>query len=384
MLNELVAPLSLDEFLRDHWARNFLHLSGPADRFADLFPWAVLNEALERQRFTGRRLRLVRSAKTIAAERYLNGDRVNAEKLTGELSDGATLIFNRCDEVHPPLRDLCVSLERVFHHRVYTNLYAGWRADNGFGVHWDAQNNFIVQVSGRKHWKVWKPNRVHPLRDEVETGLAPESEEPFWDGVLEQGCLLFIPRGWWHVAYPMDEQCLHLTVTLDSPTGIDLLHWLADRMKSSDAARSDVPVTGTEAERREWLAKIRADLTAALDDETIERFVAHKDAGIPQRPRISYPDDVVRGPVVLRKAMPLQLASAELLKFARNGEALICNAAGTEFPIDTDVGEKIRRFNDRRPHSLEEFSAGSDVRFKALVGALVMKGILKRVESTAG
>jgi len=51
----------------------------------------------------------------------------------------------RAQEVHPPLRDLCVSLERVFHHRVYTNLYAGWRADNGFGVHWDAQNNVTVQ-----------------------------------------------------------------------------------------------------------------------------------------------------------------------------------------------------------------------------------------------
>jgi hypothetical protein len=44
----------------------------------------------------------------------------------------------------------------------------------------------------------------------------------------------------------------------------------------------------------------------------------------------------------------------------------------------------MRILNDRRPHSVEELSPRSDVRFKALIGAMVMKGILKRVDSSAG
>jgi ribosomal protein L16 Arg81 hydroxylase len=383
MLDDLFAPLSLGEFLKNYWPGGFLHLPGPSGRFTELFPWPALSQALECQRFSDRRLRLVKSARDIAPERYLNGSRIDAGKLAMELSDGATLIFNNCEEVHPPLRDLCASLERLFHHRVYTNLYAGWRADNGFDVHWDAQNNFIVQVAGRKRWKVWKPTRAHPLREEVDSTLAP-SEEPFWDGVLEQGSLLFIPRGWWHIAYPMDEPCLHLTVTLPSPTGIDLLHWLADRMKSSEVARSDVPMAGTESARAEWLAEIRADLLAALDGDTIDRFMADQDARIPRRPRISLPDDVARRPVVFEKSMSLRLIAPELLRFASNGDKMVCTAGDTMFPIDADVGEKMRILNDRRPHSVEELSPRSDVRFKALIGAMVMKGILKRVDSSAG
>lgn len=382
MLDDLFAPLSLDEFLKDRWPGSFMHLPGPPGRFTHLFPWPVLSHALERHRFSPHRLRLVRSARNIAAERYLSGNRVDADKLAGELSDGATLIFNNCDEVHPPLLDLCASLERVFHHRVFANLYAGWRADNGFDVHWDAQNNFIVQVAGRKLWKVWKPTRIHPLRDEVDGSLAPVSEEPFWNGVLEQGSLLFIPRGWWHVAYPLDEPCLHLTITLPSPTGIDLLHWLADRLKSSGVARSDVPMVETGPERRVWLGRIRAEVLAALDDDTIDAFVADQDARTPPHPRISLPRDIARPQVALQKAMLLRLAAPELLKFARNGETMVCTAGGTNFTMDADVGEKMHGFNDRRPHSLGEFSPRSDVRFKALIGAMMMKGILKRVDAS--
>jgi len=93
---------------------------------------------------------------------------------------------------------------------------------------------------------------------------------------------------------------------------------------------------------------------------------------------------VARRPVVFEKSMSLRLIAPELLRFASNGDKMVCTAGDTMFPIDADVGEKMRILNDRRPHSVEELSPRSDVRFKALIGAMVMKGILKRVDSSAG
>lgn len=382
MLDDFFAPLSFAEFLKDYWPLRFLHLTGPEEKFAQLFPWSVLSKALEQHRFNDSRLRLVRSTHPIPRQRYLSHKMIDAEKLTAELSDGATLIFNNVEEVHAPLLNLCTALERVFHHRVYTNLYAGWRSDNGFDVHWDTQNNLIVQVSGRKRWKVWKPTRPFPFREELEGAGAPVDEEPFWDGILEQGCFLFIPRGWWHIAYPMDEPCLHLTVTLQPPTGIDLLKWLTERLKSSEAVRSDVPMVGPEESRREWLARVRADLLKAFDDDTISRFVADQDARIPKRPRISLPNDVQRRPVTIGKSTALRLAQPELLKFTRDGGSLICMCGGISFTTDLATGERLRRFNDRMPHSLEELSSGSDLSLKAVLGAMVLRGVLKRAEDS--
>ena len=241
MLDSILTPIATEDFFRRWWTRDFLHIPGHSGKFSHLFPWEVLNRALEEHRFDAKRLVLYKSGKKIESGRYLNGQWVDTGRLVNELSNGCTLIFNACEEVYPPLRDLCVHLEGLVHHRVTANLYAGWRRDNGFNVHWDTQDTMILQVAGRKQWKVWKPAHPRPFHDDLADTSTPPTEAPVWDGTLEPGCLLSIPRGWWHVACPMDEPCLHLTVTVQNLNGIDFLHWLAEQMKSSEAARMRCP-----------------------------------------------------------------------------------------------------------------------------------------------
>jgi ribosomal protein L16 Arg81 hydroxylase len=379
MLNEILAPMTQEDFLREYWTKKFLHIPGQPDKFSHFFPWDVLNRVLEENRFDSTRLSLFTSGNKIAPDRYLNGKWVNAGKLANELSTGATLIFNGCEEVHRPLRDLCVYLETLFHHRVTVNLYAGWRRDNGFNVHWDDQDNLILQVDGRKRWKVWAPTRSCPFREDVVDTSLPPTNEPVWDGILESGAMLNIPRGWWHVAYPLDEPCLHLTVTIQNLNGIDLLHWLAERMKSSDAARMELPVMATALERAAWLEQVRADLLALWDDALIDRYLAAVDAKAIPRTRISLPGDADphrKGP---RKKTLLELAVPHDLQFANQNGKMACRANGMSWQMDTDVAEKIRTFNDRKPHTMEDLAPTPDVRITGLIGAMLMQGILRRV-----
>jgi hypothetical protein len=296
MLSTLLAPLPIERFFAEFWTKQFVHIPGQRDKFTHLFPWNVLNDVLEQQHFQPNRLSLVKAGKRLDASRYLDRERVNANvdarALMAELANGATLILNWCDEAHPPLREVCVYLERMFHVHVQANLYAGWRADNGFDVHWDEQDNLVLQVAGRKRWKVWRPTRLYPFRrDAADTSSKTKpDEEPFWEGTLQQGDLLHVPRGWWHVAYPMDEPCLHLTVTVNSLTGIDLLKWFAHQMKSSEIARTALPIVASIDERRVWLDALWRDISESWAPNMTERYLADIDVRARARPALRLPE----------------------------------------------------------------------------------------------
>ena len=66
----------------------------------------------------------------------------------------------------------------------------------------------IAQTMGRKHWRVWEPRSVTaPLRDQ-NAGLreVPPVETASYTATLGPGSLLYIPRGWAHVATAQGEE----------------------------------------------------------------------------------------------------------------------------------------------------------------------------------
>jgi hypothetical protein len=382
MLAHLVAPMLIEEFLADFWTKKFACIPGPPQKLAHFFPWGVLNRAIEQHRFSAQRLVLVKEALKIDPARYLDGDRIDATGLMEELEKGATLIFNSCEEVYAPLGELCASLERLFHTNVYANLYAGWRRDNSFEVHWDDQDNLILQVAGRKHWKVWDPIRCCPFkRDIVDTSLKTRPEgPPAWDGVVEQGWILNVPRGWWHVAYPMDEPCLHVTVTVESLNGIGLLHWFVNQMKVSQTARMALPIVASQEERHAWRDAVWRDLCACWEPDIMDRYVAQVDRHAKSRPLLRLPDVSSFCSAAPRRSTPLQLALPRPMAFETSGTSTRFLAGDIKWDIAPDLLPALERFNDGRPHTIAELSPDGNVRLNILLGALVMKGVLRRVD----
>jgi hypothetical protein len=385
MLADLLAPLSLVSFLGEYFTRRFVPVvPGPSDKFKDLFSWDVLNRSLEQHRFPAphlppARLRLVKAGETLKPDTYLNGDRVNASGLMKQLANGATLALNFCDEVHPPLQELARELERLLHANVHVNVYAGWRRDNGFDIHWDDQDTLILQIAGRKHWKVWPPTRPYPFKhDVVDTSLKTKPDgPPVWDHVLEQGGLLSIPRGWWHVAYPMDEPCMHLTVTIVNPNGIDMLHWLANRMKTSEAARMDLPVLASNEDRRAWLEAVHRDLTAAWTNDVLDRYLADLDGSANLRPSLCLPEVAAPPTPSIDRTTALQLALPRGLRFQMMNGTAQFSAAGIEWQTTGDLVPALNRFNDGLPHTAAELAPTGGAALTTMLAALVMKGVLR-------
>src|SRR5580698_10696248 len=241
-LDDLLHPCNVQEFLANYAGTGFLHVPGEAQKFASLLPWSALNDILRTHRFGAKGIRMVSGGRTIPQEAFLKDGIVRAPEMTELLREGATLVLERVDCMYEPLTGLAENLERVFAVPIQINMYAGWRVAHGFDVHWDDHDVFVVQVAGRKHWKIYGVTEKFPIKNSVELHSQPPTGDPVFDGLLTQGDVLYMPRGWWHIAIPCDEPTMHLTVGLTSPTGADLMVWLAQRLKRDEFMRRDLPL----------------------------------------------------------------------------------------------------------------------------------------------
>ena len=294
----ILSPMDSERFLAQDYGQQFVHVKGAPDKFSGLLPWPVLNGILEQHRLEPPRLRLTREGSPVPPERYItyitnrrrSGQaiaRIESAELTRELREGATLVLDNVDELHPPIRRLAESLERVFRVRVQVNSYAGWRTSHGFDLHWDDHDVFILQVAGRKHWKVYGVTRPYPLPRDVEAAVAPT--EVLWEGLLDSGDLLYMPRGWWHVATPLNEPTLHLTVGVNNPTGADFLAWFSDRLRASEIVRQDIPHLGGPDAVRDYASRLRAAIADTWRPELVEEFLRDLDARSRPRPSFALP-----------------------------------------------------------------------------------------------
>src|SRR3954447_25888016 len=214
-LAEVLTPFSVGEFTQKYFGKRFFHSPGTPGRFAGLLPWSDLNQLLRHTRLDVPRLRLMQEGKAVPPESFityqasrrrpdLRVPRLRSASLTKHLRDGATLIVDAVDELCQPVTELAEDMECALRTRIQVNMYAGWRRSHGFDLHWDDHDVLILQVSGRKHWKVYPMSRAHPLPQD-NTRKFPPPDAPLWEGLLDDGSMLYIPRGWWHVALPLDE-----------------------------------------------------------------------------------------------------------------------------------------------------------------------------------
>lgn len=100
-----------------------------------------------------------------------------------------------------------------------SNMYLTPPNSAGFTAHTDNKDGMIMQVAGRKRWRVWEPTPLHqkPLRSQ----MLGRPHEPVaekgalvFDAVLSAGDLLYVPRGYVHqAAAGYVEPSLHYTIS---------------------------------------------------------------------------------------------------------------------------------------------------------------------------
>ncbi|KAL1447966.1 hypothetical protein MTO96_006540 [Rhipicephalus appendiculatus] len=111
---------------------------------------------------------------------------------------------------------LCSVLQEFFGSFVGANMYLTPAGSQGFAPHYDDIEAFVVQLEGKKCWRLYAPmdpSEELPRFSSVNFG-PEEVGNPILEAVLEPGDLLYFPRGIIHQAYtPDDTHSLHLTLS---------------------------------------------------------------------------------------------------------------------------------------------------------------------------
>jgi ribosomal protein L16 Arg81 hydroxylase len=352
---ETLGGIAVEDFLRDSWGKQFTRLPGTRGRFHDLLSWSEVNGLLQKHRLEPPRLRLVRSGEFAPKASFLRyeGGRVPfvvPEKLSQKLRDGYTLIVDAVDDMAEGVMRLAEDFERALHESVQVNMYAGWRELQGFHRHCDTHDVVILQVFGKKYWRVYEGGRPHPLKNDI----ASNDEKPdriLWEGVLEDGDALYIPRGVWHEASGVGEVTLHLTFGIHQRTGVTLMHWLADQLRASVDFRAPLLRFGSEDERRAQLHALREQVIASLGDDVLERYFAQHDATARSRGWASLPWSAETG--ATPPGARVRLAAPRALNLVRDESTVRFEANGRSWQFDA-AAEPLLRVLASGPATVDE------------------------------
>jgi uncharacterized RmlC-like cupin family protein len=231
-----LAPVGLDAFVSDYADRRPLLVErGEPGRFD-----AILSTA-EAERLvcaTGLRtpaFRLVRDGAQLPLSGYTDSipwrpgafsGIASVPRVATEFAAGATLVLQGLHHHHLPSARYCRGLEAALGYPVQANAYWTPPGAQGFAVHHDTHDVFVLQVAGRKRWRVYEPVVELPLKDQRWAGA--DAGEAVMDFVLGPGDTLYLPRGWPHEAETSGEASLHITVGLHPPTRMDALRAALD------------------------------------------------------------------------------------------------------------------------------------------------------------
>eukprot|EP00927_Polykrikos_kofoidii_P039329 TRINITY_DN33733_c0_g1_i1.p1 TRINITY_DN33733_c0_g1~~TRINITY_DN33733_c0_g1_i1.p1 ORF type:complete len:634 (+),score=121.79 TRINITY_DN33733_c0_g1_i1:74-1975(+) len=206
-LEWLLWPLAPAEFFSNYWEKRPLLLRrGRSAYYRGLFSKADFDRSLRSGDTPipyGERLNLVRYDTKTKQKLLLNkGDRgtlARPDDVNSAWDAGCSMQVLHPQHLHAPVWALLAQLETSFGALFGANAYlTPTSGRQGFAPHWDDVEVFFLQLEGAKRWRLYAPpeGEVIQLPRENSRDFKPEElGQVLLDCVLEQGDLLYMPRG---------------------------------------------------------------------------------------------------------------------------------------------------------------------------------------------
>ncbi|MDJ0837270.1 MAG: cupin domain-containing protein [Acidobacteriota bacterium] len=241
-LATLIEPLTLDRFIGEYWGRRPLYLPGNGEQ--------RFNSLLDRTRFES----LLRREDVIVKATF--NDYGNMGAVQGGINNeipikhdqidclramtSVTLTLSSLQNVDPILAKLTAGVKKQL---AFSGLVesSAWLSKPGTGlpVHFDECAVFMMQIEGKKTWRVSKRPAVNwptlqcllgPDREPLYHGflqgdfelnaedwlmnVGETDESQFITFTMEPGDLCFLPAGTWHTTKAADEESLAVNIRL--------------------------------------------------------------------------------------------------------------------------------------------------------------------------
>jgi ribosomal protein L16 Arg81 hydroxylase len=241
-LASLLGPVTEEIFFAHFLEKERLHVeAGQPDRAKALLPWTTINRLVDADMLPPDRIRVMRASIDIAPKMYRHQDgaqRLRAGALQALLTQGASLVINEIDKLVPQIGRLADTLERHLGHHIAVRAFVSFGQGGALKAHWDDSDVLVVQVHGRKLWRSYGSPTPLPISGLTE--VQPVTKGVVWQGVLEPGDMLYLPRGEVHEAALEGSSSVHLTIGIAARRGVDFMRWLSKRAATELAFREDI------------------------------------------------------------------------------------------------------------------------------------------------
>ncbi|MEO6192585.1 MAG: cupin domain-containing protein [Thermoanaerobaculia bacterium] len=229
-LEDLISPTTLDDFFSRTWEKSLLILRrNDPTYYNSLMTLADFDRCLQAALDSPTKMLQVvappgsnrKSQLTAAAD-------IPRDRLYEDYLSGNTLRLIGAEKYWPPIDILLASMRESFAGQVGANVFLTPPGSQGFSLHFDPVDSFIVQLAGSKRWHIWEPTYLQPMAipiserylDKIIEKCEEDKLTPCEEVLLEAGDVMYMPRGFYHKAIAQDELSLHITLYIRP------LYWL--------------------------------------------------------------------------------------------------------------------------------------------------------------
>ena len=382
LIDALLAPIGLAGLIRDHWGRTALLLQhGGSDTPAGLpdvrtFRDLLLTLAAPAQGWFS----LVRVRGMPPAPAHLNADGwVDGAAVWEEYRAGYSLLLNQVQRRHPGTARLCRALERDFARagvllgrHIGGNLYLSPPASQGFSIHYDPHDVLVIQLAGRKHWRLYNRRFANPPRAPAEPIAPAEAGGIDAEIALDPGDCLYMPRGTLHEACTRDSQSLHMTLILEPLGWSDLL---GEIMEADVDLRDRLPI-GFGSGQADAAALARM-LERLGESPAIAPAIAAMRARLLARLDRPVADFASRAPLTIDADTEFSLAPGIFGFVTEDGDRAVLHLPGTHFAAVPEMAESFRMILKRARFRASDLPVRTAIAEKiALLQSLLDDGYL--------
>ncbi|XP_072382139.1 bifunctional lysine-specific demethylase and histidyl-hydroxylase NO66 isoform X2 [Diabrotica undecimpunctata] len=169
----LIAPLSPTSFFKQYWEVKALHIQhNSAYYFSDILTTAKLDSIFRKFPLYYTKNVDVVSYENGLKEVHNEEGKVVASALYDYYANGCSIRLLNPQTYDQRVHLLVSTLQEYFGTLVGANIYLTPPNSQGFAPHYDDIEAFVIQLEGRKHWKLYKPRKGLPLNYLKHTGYV--------------------------------------------------------------------------------------------------------------------------------------------------------------------------------------------------------------------
>lgn len=237
ILKNVLGELSLDVFLQKYFNHIPLSLPHSANDYRKYLNWSVVEAILQEKKSM---IRVVKEGRMV-----LDDAKLSYAEARDLHTSGHTLVIKNSERSHSYLQELAEQFSSYFFAPVDIQVFCSPAQTHGFGWHYDVEDVFIFQTEGMKKFSL-RQNTIHPHPTTFSTpkdlGFENEKSDIYIETTLLAGDWLYIPAGWWHRAWTVEEDSMHISLGVMSKTAIDIIPILIKELSQNSFWRTRLPL----------------------------------------------------------------------------------------------------------------------------------------------